>query len=281
MFPISEVLPPLARIKIIDVGAMAVDDLNDAYARLAKVVACEVIGFEPVAQECEKLNRLAIPGRRYLPYVIGDGTEQTFHECSHAMTSSLFEPNTPLLESFIDLAHYSRVVGKRRVVTRRLDDIPEAAGADVLKIDVQGGELMVLHGAVATLRDVVLVHTEAEFVPLYREQPLFGDIDAFMRSQGFILHKIAGVSGRIFQSPGMTLPANRVANQMLWSDVVYVRDFMSLDKLSDGQLLKLAVVLHENYGSHDLAAFALGALDRRSGSSHQPSYVRRLAAARA
>ncbi len=77
----------------------------------------------------------------------------------------------------------------------------------------------------------------------------------------------------------MTLPASRVANLMLWSAVVYVCDFMSLDKLSDGQLIKLAVVLHENYGSYDLAVFALWALDRRSGSSIQPRYVQRLAAA--
>ena len=100
-----------------------------------------------------------------------------------------------------------------------------------------------------------------------------------MRIQGFILHKIAGVAGRILRSSAVTLPASRVANQMLWSALVYVRDFMSLDKLSDGQLIKLAVVLHENYGSYDLAAFALWALDRRSGSSIQPRYVQRLAAA--
>ncbi len=139
---------------------------------LTRVVACDVIGFELVVEEREKLNRLAIPGRLYLPYVIGDGTEQTFRDCSHAMASSLFEPNTPLLESFIDLAHYCRVIDKQRVITRCLDNIPEEAGADITKIDVQGGELMGLQSATATLRNVALVHPEAELVPLHHGQLL-------------------------------------------------------------------------------------------------------------
>jgi hypothetical protein len=61
----------------------------------------------------------------------------------------------------------------------------------LLKIDVQGGELLVLQGAsgIMHLLDEVLV--ECSFVELYDGQPLAGDVVAFLRERGFGL---AGVS---------------------------------------------------------------------------------------
>jgi hypothetical protein len=56
-------------------------------------------------------------------------------------------------------------------------------------------------------------------------------------------------------------------SQQLWRDAFYVRDFMSFDHLAPLALLKLAVILHENYGSFDLVALALEAHDRQTGSS--------------
>jgi hypothetical protein len=79
--------------------------------------------------------------------------------------SSLLEPNMALLDQFTGFAELFRVVATRPVATRRLDDVPQAAGADYLKLDVQGAELMVLDGAAETLRSVLVVHTEAEFAP--------------------------------------------------------------------------------------------------------------------
>lgn len=50
---------------------------------------------------------------------------------------------------------------------------------------------------------------------------------------------------------------------MLWGDAVYVRDFMAFGRLPPAALLKLACILHESYGSFDLAAVALEAHDGR------------------
>ncbi len=274
-FPISSLLPDLPQLKIVDVGAMALGADTDPYARLTRALRCEVIGFEPLEAECELLNLNAGPDRAYLPYAVGDGSEQTFHRCNAGMTSSLFEPNTALLALFHELEELVRVVETRRVQTRRLDDIPQASGADYLKVDVQGGELMVFQGAVNLLRGVLVVHTEAEFVPLYKGQPLFAELDQFLRKQGFLLHRLADVSGRRFRA--LELPPGAVsANQFLWCDAVYVRDFTAFDQLSAPQLLKLAAILHENYGSHDLAAAALQAHDRQTGDDRHPRYAQRL-----
>jgi FkbM family methyltransferase len=273
MFAITSILPDPPRIKIVDVGAMSLGDEKDPYARLMKAVSCEVIGFEPVAAECESLNRKARPGCMYLPYAVGDGSGQIFHQCNFPMTSSLLEPNDELLAMFHDLRDVTRVVEKRRVQTVRLDDLAEVRGVDYLKLDVQGGELMVLQGAIATLRDVLVLHTEIEFLPMYRRQPLFADIDAFLRGHGFVLHNILGMKGATFKLPGIDVELSGTVNQTIWGEVVYVRDFMNLEELSAAALLKLAVILHENYGSCDLAGVVLGAYDRKAGTSLTDHYI--------
>jgi FkbM family methyltransferase len=275
MFPISLVLPELTTIKIVDVGAMKVG--SDAYEQVAKEFSCEVIGFDALPAECEKLNAMGLEGRRFLPYVIGDGSAQTLHECAKAYNSSLLEPNMALLDQFTGFAELFRVVATRPVAPRGLGDVPEAAGADYLKLDVQGAELMVLDGAAETLRSVLVVHTEAEFAPMYKNQPLFADIDARMRSLGFVFHELRFVGKRPFK-PFPVVEQNMVVSQMLWCDAVYVRDFLAFDRLAADQLLKIAAILHEDYASYDFACLALASYDRKTGSDLQASYLSYLTA---
>ncbi len=274
---IGPLLPPLPALKIIDVGAMSIGENQDAYSALANAVSCEVIGFEPVVKECEKLIAMNIPGRTYLPYFVGDGTVRKFYECNAPMTSSLFEPNAPLLAKFQTLEGITRIVNISTVETRRLDDIPETAGADFLKMDVQGGELLVLNGAEARLKDLLVIHTEVEFVPLYKDQPLFADIDGFLRARGFAFHKMNGLAGRTFKPLIPNNNPNAALSQNLWADAVYVRDFMAFDALAPEALLKIATICHENYKSYDLAGVALEDYDRKMGTDLQMGYLRALA----
>jgi FkbM family methyltransferase len=58
---------------------------------------------------------------------------------------------------------------------------------DILKLDLQGYELEALKGTAGVLNKVKLVLVEIEFVPLYENQPLFSDIDIYMRENGFRL----------------------------------------------------------------------------------------------
>lgn len=258
-------------VKIVDVGAMSVGKESE-YRGLVEAGKASVIGFEPVAAECDKLNA-ADPRHRYLPYAVGDGSEAVLHECNYPMTSSLYEPDTPLLEQFQALAELATVVRRIPLQTRRLDDLPEVAGADYLKLDVQGAELAILRGAQTFLSSVLVVQTEAAFVPLYRDQPLFADVDAELRRHGFVFHRFHGISGRAFK-PFLknNNPATPISQQ-LWADAIYVRDFMRLDRLAPDDLLKLALVVNECYGSFDLAALALKAHDARTGGSFGSAFI--------
>lgn len=276
MFRIADLIPQLPRLKIVDVGAMSLGEGTDAYAPLADALPCDVIGFEPVESEFTKLRSKIVPDRTYLPYCIGDGKAHTFFECNMPMTSSLFEPNTELLDKFQNLGNATRVVKTYRIQTVCLDDVPDARDADYLKVDVQGGEVLVYSGSQKTLDAVLVVHTEVSFVELYKHQALFADVDAFLRNHGFTFHRLLTPSGRTFKPLVVHGDANASGSQLLWADAVYVRDFMSFDRLRPIQLLKIAAILHELYKSYDLAALALEAYDRQTGSRLQPDYLLRL-----
>jgi FkbM family methyltransferase len=270
---LTTLLAATPRLKIVDVGAMSLGEDKDPYAELLKNVPCEVIGFEPVARECERLNQAARSGCRYLPHAVGDGTPQIFRECNFPMTSSLLEPDTALLGMFHQLGEVTQVVKRTPVPTVRLDDLPELRGADFLKLDLQGGELMVLRGAERLLRELVVVHTEVEFLPMYLDQPLFGDIDAHLRAHGFVIHKLSSLRGATFKVPGVDVELSSAVNQSMWGEAVYVRDFRRLDALAPEALLKLALILHDNYGSTDLAAVVLSAHDRLAGGAPADAYL--------
>ncbi len=275
MFNILDIVPGTPRISIVDVGAMSVGE-EEPYAPLLKLGIADVIGFEPVQAECNRLNAISNGRRTYLPYCIGDGRTATFHECNYPMTSSLYEPDTPLLSKFQNLENLVRVVKKETVQTRRLDDIPEATGADYLKLDVQGAELDVFRGAVRLLEHVVVVHTEVEFLPLYKNQPLFAEVDQLLRKSGFAFHRFLRIAGRTFKPLLSGNDVNASPSQQLWADVLYVKNFMQLSELSREKLLKLAVILHEIYRSYDLCALVLQQYDVVSGTALANRYLSRL-----
>ena len=276
-FPsIAPILPPLPRLRIADVGAMWTGPDADRYARLEKALPCEIIGFEPVASEYHRLVAQNRPQHRYFPYMIGDGTARTFYECNVPFTSSLFEPDLAMAENFEHLAECFQVIRTHQVRTVRLDDIPEMADVDFLKVDVQGGEILVLQGALECLKAVLIVDVEVDFIPLYKNQPLFADVDALLRSRGFMLHQIQHY-GLTFKSKMVRHDGSATSQQTAWGDAVYVRDFPVFEQLEPRALLKLAAILHENYRSCGLAARALGAYDRKMRTDLQSGYARLMA----
>ena len=40
------------------------------------------------------------------------------------------------------------------------------------------------------------MQTEVEFVPLYKKQPLFAEVDIALRELGFVFHRFGGMAGR-------------------------------------------------------------------------------------
>ncbi|NKB57129.1 MAG: FkbM family methyltransferase [Alphaproteobacteria bacterium] len=277
-FPLAELFDtPLPRLKVVDVGALPLDGHIEIYQGLLDRALCDVVAFEPDQALCDRLNAEGDGSRTFLPYFIGDGAPATFRLCRAPMTSSLYEPNTALLEKFQNLSELVEVVSREPVDTVRLDELEAVKGADFLKLDVQGAEHAVIEGAATVLESVAVVHTEVEFVPLYKDQPLFAEVDQALRGKGFQFHKFLGFAGRAFKPTMVPDEPNALVSQMLWSEAVYVRDFMALEALSPARLLKMAMILHEVYGSVDLALLCLREWDQKTGSKVAMEYQARLA----
>jgi FkbM family methyltransferase len=277
MFLFEEiVMPPV--MTAVDIGAMLLEGAVDPLARLNKLGRLSIIGFEPQPAECEKLNALALPGRRYLPYAVADGTRRRFFVTNTGMTSSLLRPNLGIVQRFNNLAELMQVVATPEVDTVRLDDVGEiqAQGCDLLKLDTQGSEAEILTHASETLKRCLIVQTEVEFVPLYERQPLFAEVDQLLRCRGFMCHRLVGLSGRTYSPLVVNGNPNGALSQMLWSDAVYVPDLARLDRLEPNALLKLAALLHEVYGSLDLCHVVLEAHDRQCATSYAARYFERL-----
>ena len=136
----------LSEIMIVDIGAMDVGG-ETSFSHLVDRGLARLIGFEPIEEECRKLNQQGVGNCRYVPAFIGDGDAHPFYVTRAPMSSSLYEPNLPLLRQFQHLEEYMQVTRAVQVQTRRLDDICEVQDVDLLKIDVDGAELDVFRGA--------------------------------------------------------------------------------------------------------------------------------------
>jgi hypothetical protein len=146
---------------------------------------------------------------------------------------------------------------KLPVTTRRLDDLPEVAALDMLKIDVQGAEVSVFKGGRERLSRADAVHTEVCFLSLYKGQPLFGEIDLELRGLGLIPHHIDHVNKRTILPVYDQSSPNSALHQVIFADVVYIRDFTKAETMDDEQLKHLAIIAYTCYGSFDLAGHCL------------------------
>jgi FkbM family methyltransferase len=261
-------------IQIFDVGAMLVED--DRYQPLVAAGLARVTGLEPNPTEYARLQQRKGP-YHYLPVFLGNGGPATFHLTRYPGCSSLLPPDAALIDLFMtigcaDPSGNFFVQNRQTVETVRLDDLGPNVVVDYLKIDVQGYELEIMRHGTNKLANTVVIECEVEFAPLYKDQPLFGDIQCFLRDQGFMLHKLIDVGGRPFRPfspPNPYLPMS----QLLWADAIFVRDFTRLDTYSNEGLLKAAAILDLVYGSYDLVALLLSEYDRRSQTGLRQRYL--------
>ena len=276
MWSLLEFFPEHFLINIVDVGAALLD--KPPYQPLVDAGRARVIGFEPNAHECARLNLEYGGAHAFFPYFVGDGNSAIFHETNWAPTGSLYEPNSALLEKFQNLADVTRPVATHSVSTVRLDDVVEIDDVDFIKIDVQGSELTIFQNALRVLQSVLLIRTEVEFVELYKNQPMFADVDMFLRGRGFQFHTFAGFGRRTFKPLVLNGDLNSGLHQDIWSDALYVRDWMRLDALDELKLKKYAVLAHDLLKSFDLAHLVLAALDGKTGGNIAAAYLARLTA---
>lgn len=271
--PLAALIGFDGRLEIADVGAAWLG-AAPSYRRLLELELARLNAFEPDDRQHARLREVYGQTIRLHPHVLGDGGPGVLHvaEAASGMTS-LLSPSPRHLAFFNAFPEFGRVSDRIPVQTTRLDDVADLPDIDFLKMDIQGGELAVLMGAPRQLARCAVVQLEVSFVPLYEGQPTFGEIDVWMRAQGFLPHSFAELK-RWSIAPVLRNNNPRAPfNQLLEADVVYVRDPVTPERWDADLLRRLVLIAHYAYGSVDLAgrliaylqhlgAVAEGAFDR-------------------
>jgi hypothetical protein len=116
------------------------------------------------------------------------------------------------------------------------------------------------------------VEAEVEFAPIYQDQPLFADVDRYLRGLGFQLFDLRSVywkreTGRSLGGP---------YGQVVWADALYLKELPALHAMLSGlgaearksKLLR-AVSVSLLYGYHDYAI----AIARHAGDVLSPDEI--------
>ena len=145
----------------------------------------------------------------------------------------------------------------RTIATETLDEAlsREDVGVDHLKLDVEGAELDVMAGASDALRQALALEVEVEFNPVFRDQPLFADVDRHLRAQGWELLGLRRNSWRRGSGPSRAADGN--GGQVVSADALYWNRQLIETELSLARELKLLLILAA-YLQSDLIRERLG-----------------------
>jgi FkbM family methyltransferase len=200
---------------VVDVGARnGMWSLPAAYAKHARLV-----GFEPNREEFERLRdrktdadtfyartgeaRPRFHDEQYYPYALWDKDEERTLYITRAVgAASMMGPVHDKMKKHFQMwpgadtanpksvfqTHFD-IAATAQLQCRTLDSFLGADKIDFLKMDVEGAELRVLHGAEKLLarRAVLFIETEFQLFPYYQEHPLLGDQHRFLAERGFRL----------------------------------------------------------------------------------------------
>jgi FkbM family methyltransferase len=170
---------------IIDGGA---NDGSTTHLFLQQYRSPVIHAFEPIPELVDLLKQTFVSYRNVAIHGAAIGAEAKtvrFNVVNNLVSSSVLAPSALNREIHGKEMDIRRVVEVEQV---RLEDaMQERQEIDLLKLDLQGYELEALKGCGRLVERIKVITTEIEFVALYDGQPLFGDIDVFLRSWGFSL----------------------------------------------------------------------------------------------
>ncbi|MFA7386706.1 MAG: FkbM family methyltransferase [Thiohalobacteraceae bacterium] len=240
----AERLLDSAEIVLLDIGARY--GLHARWNGIARHL--RAYAFEPDVEECHRINADATRldyKLECLPYALGSAARDDvlLHICSDPGCSSLYPPNMNFSKQFY-FGDKMEVTGTVPVNIRPLDKVCETKGLrpDAIKIDTQGYELEILKGAGDVLNNVKLVELEVEFNEQYQGQPLFSDVDLYMRSRGFALLGLRRSYWR--RKVSHKELESHFGGQIVHGDAVYYNErLLNADGLSVTDLVKFCMLL--------------------------------------
>lgn len=256
------------RLRLLDVGARW--GLQEPWTTLPSAV--DVIAFEPDPEEYQTLLAAKRPGDAVFNTALGarEGRAELRLTASRG-SSSLFTPNMRFLGQFPDARRFD-VEAVEEVAVEPLDALfadGRLDGLDFAKIDVQGAELDILKGGRKALSEHALgLEVEVEFHPLYEGQPLFSDVDPFVRGElGLELQDLRKTYWKYPEGIGV----GGTKGKLIFGDALYLRppDGLAawcgrLDAPQAAEKLQLACLAAAAYGLLDYSLRVLAQEDART-----------------
>ncbi len=204
---------------VVDAGARY--GLHPNWAELRGLVDFHL--FEMDADEAVRLQRKYENDPRITVYPVAlysSNTTLYYHVSEHHALNSVFESNTDLLNKNDYLLRDFTETERRAAAAHTIDSLFDGQEVHFLKLDIEGAEYEALKGAVGVLGKTVLgVRSEVLFAPIYKEAPLFGDINRFLLDQGLELLNL-DYTGAGNKNGRFTLPGRY--GKLLSSDAVWV-----------------------------------------------------------
>lgn len=168
---------------VVHIGAHLCEERN-MYNTVWNISDEHVVWIEAIPELVEQNNRNGI--RCYNAVLDEVSRPVTFYVTNNGQSSSLLELGT-------HKTYYPQIIVNRtfQVETETLPSFLvkhniSPSMCNVWNLDIQGNELSVLKGAVSILKHVDAVYTEVNEEEVYKKCCTLDEVDAFMKSNGFI-----------------------------------------------------------------------------------------------
>ena len=252
------------KIEIIDVGAAAIAEIP-IYKKLIEMGLANLNAFEGDERQSDKLKKEYGENIKLFTEFLFDGSNQKLYLSSpESGMTSLLKPNEKTLNFFNGFGGFVKTEKIENVKTEKLNDIKNLPLIDFAKMDIQGSELTVLKHGLEKLKNCLAIQLEVPFVCLYENQPSLGEIDVWMRSNGYIPHCFLEIKKWSITPTIFNNDARYPGNQLLESDIVYIRDPFRFELLDNEQLKKFIIISHYCFKSVDFAVYVILELEKRN-----------------
>jgi FkbM family methyltransferase len=174
-------------LKCIDVGARG--GVQRGWLPFKALMETEAFEPDPVA--CEKEKAANRSNEHWYAFGLGAKTGPAkLYVLKKPSSSSLYPPNPEVMERYAQ-HQYGKLVKTVDIEVMAISeclDKYQRPNPNLIKLDIQGAELDVLKSmSDKHWSDLLALQVEVEFIEYYIGQPLFGEIDAFMKGRGFEL----------------------------------------------------------------------------------------------
>ena len=173
-----------------------------------------IVSFEPLSEAFADLRRIAAADAAWSchNFALGEETgSATINISANSHSSSLL----PVSERALEIEPSIAFVGRETVRLRRLDnvfaEVVRPGETPYLKIDAQGYETRILKGGLKVLERFPLIQLETSFFPVYKDEPLIGEVIQFLAALGFRV---------VSFEPGWDDPRT---GEMLQADLIFAR----------------------------------------------------------